>query len=255
MSQTITITSEDILHQVKLSCKIPEIIEQIVSRKVIIAAAEAAGLTVEVEELQKVADQIRLSNHLDSADETWLWLEKHGLSLDDFEEIVYGTVISGKLTTSLLANKVEPYYFEHQLAYTGAVIYEFVLDDEDLALELFYLIQEGEMSYYDVAHKYIQDTELRRKGGYCGLVRRQDLSAEISAAVFAATPPQVLKPIITSQGVHLILVEEILKTELDNKLRYQILLDLFNEWLKQQIQQVEVDVLIPGVQTPFPLSK
>ncbi len=29
MLQTITITSEDILHQIKLSCKIPEIIEQI----------------------------------------------------------------------------------------------------------------------------------------------------------------------------------------------------------------------------------
>jgi parvulin-like peptidyl-prolyl isomerase len=255
MLQTITITSEDILHQIKLSCKIPEIIEQIVSRKVIISAAEAAGIKVEVAELQKVADQIRLGNKLDSADDTWAWLEKHGLSLDDFEEIVYGTVISSKLTTHLLNDQVEPYFFENQLNYAGAVIYEVVLDDEDLALELFYLIQEGEMSFYDVAHKYIQDIELRRQGGYRGLVRRQDLNPEISAAVFAANPPQLLKPIITSKGVHLILVEEIIQSQLDNKVRYQILVDLFNEWLKQQIKQVEVDVVIPGVETPFQLSK
>ena len=39
MSQPITITNEDILHQVKVSCKIPEIVEQIVTRKLIIAAA------------------------------------------------------------------------------------------------------------------------------------------------------------------------------------------------------------------------
>ena len=38
MSQPITITNEDILAQVKLSCKIPEFIEGIVTRKVIASA-------------------------------------------------------------------------------------------------------------------------------------------------------------------------------------------------------------------------
>jgi len=96
------------------------------------------------------------------------------------------------------------------------------------------------MSFYKVTHQYIQDIELHRKGGYRGIVQRQELKPEISPAVFAATPPQVLKPIVTSSGVHLILVEEILRSELDNKLRYQILSDLFAGWLKQQIEQFEV---------------
>jgi parvulin-like peptidyl-prolyl isomerase len=235
MSQPITITNEEILHQVKISCKIPEIVEQIVSRKVIIAAAEEAGIKVEVEELQKAADQIRLANKIDSADDTWKWLDKHGLSLDDFEEIAYISLISGKLVKHLFADKVEPYFFENQLDYVGVVMYEVILDDEDLALELFYGIKEGEMSFYDVAHKYIQDTELRRKGGYQGIVRRKDIKPEISAAVFAGKPPQVLKPILTSSGVHLILVEEVIKPQLDNVLRHKIGLDLFQQWLKQQI--------------------
>jgi parvulin-like peptidyl-prolyl isomerase len=240
MSQSINITNEDILHQVKLSCKIPEIVEQIITRKLIIAAAEEAGIKVEVEELQKAADQIRLVNKLDSADRTWQWLEKHSLSLDDFEEIAYLNLISGKLTNHLFADKVEPYFFENQLNYVGVMMYEVVLDDEDLALELFYAIKEGEISFYDVAHKYIQDTELRRKGGYLGIVRRKDLKPEISAAVFAAIPPQVIKPIVTSKGLHLIYVEEIIQPELDNKLRNQILIDLFNEWIKPQMKEVEI---------------
>jgi PPIC-type PPIASE domain len=244
MSQSITITSEDILHQIKLTCKIPEIIEQIVSRKLIISAAEKAGIKVETEELQKAADQIRLANKLNSADDTWEWLKKHAISLDDFEEIVYSTVISGKLTNNLLANKVEPYFFENQLNYASAVIYEIVLDDQDLALELFYIIHEGEMSFYDVAHKYIQDTELRRKGGYRGTVSRQELKPEISAAIFTATPQQVLKPILTSKGVHLILVEEIIQPQLDEKLRYKIFSDLFIEWMRQQVQEVELVITL-----------
>ncbi|MEH2245623.1 peptidylprolyl isomerase [Nostoc sp.] len=240
MSQTITITKEDILSQVKLSCKIPEFVEGIVTRKVIENAAAEAGIKVETEELQKAADQMRLINKLISADHTWAWLEKHSLSIDDYEEIVYSTVISDKLATHLFADKVEPYFFENQLDYAGVVMYEVVLDEEDLAIELLYAIREGEMSFYDVAHKYIQDTELRRKCGYQGMVRRKDLKPEISAAIFAVKPPQLLKPIITSKGAHLILVEEIIKPELDTKLRYQILLTLFFEWIKQQIQQLKV---------------
>jgi parvulin-like peptidyl-prolyl isomerase len=242
MSQAITISSEDILHQVKLSCKIPSVIEEIVTRKIIADAAANVDIKAETEELQKAADNTRLLGKLKSADDTWAWLQKHGLSLDDFEEVIYNNVISGKLAQHLFADKVEPFFVEHQLDYAGVVMYEVVLDDEDLAMELFYGIQEGEMSFYEVAHQYIQDTELRRKGGYQGIVRRKELKPEISAAVFAAKPPQVLKPIVTSSGVHLILVEEIIQPELDDKLGPQIMFDLFYEWLKQQIQQVEFNI-------------
>ncbi|MDB9323233.1 peptidylprolyl isomerase [Nodularia spumigena CS-591/04] len=239
MSQSITITKEDIFQQVKLSCKIPELVEQIVSRKIILAAAEEAGIKVETEELQKAANLLRLQNQLTSAEDTWKWLEKHGLSIDDFEEIVYTNIITGKLSQHFFADKIEPYFFENQLNYAGVVMYEVVLDDEDLALELFYAIKEGEMSFYDVAHKYIQDLELRRQGGYLGLLRRQDLKPEISAAVFAATPPQVLKPIVTAKGVHLIFVEEIIQAQLEKKLHEKIASDLFVEWLKKQVEEVD----------------
>ncbi|MEH2323619.1 MAG: peptidylprolyl isomerase [Nostoc sp.] len=240
MSQAITITNEDILAQVKLSCKVPEFIEGIVTRKIITNAATEAGIKVETEELQKAADQLRLINKLNSADDTWAWLEKHSLCIDDYEEIVYNTVISGKLAVHLFADKVEPYFFENQLDYAGVVMYEVILDDEDLAIELFYAIKEGEMSFSDVAHKYIQDKELSRKGGYRGIVKRKELKPEISTNVFAATPPQVLKPIVASKGVHLILVEEIIKPQLEPMLRYQILEDLFTAWIKQQIEPVEI---------------
>jgi PPIC-type PPIASE domain len=154
------------------------------------------------------------------------------------EEKVYTTLLANKLAQHLFANKVEPYFFQHQLDYAGVVMYEVVLDDEDLALELFYAVKEGEMSFYDVARQYIQDVELRRKGGYLGMVRRKDLKAEISAAVFAAKPPQLLKPIVTARGFHLILVEEIIHPQLDEKLYQKIASELFSEWLKEQTGQI-----------------
>ena len=240
MLPAITITTNDILHQVKLTCQIPDIIEGIVTRKIIAATAESAGIGVEIEDLQKAADQFRLMNKLENSEDTWAWLQQHSMSLDDFEEIVYTNLIAGKVVQHLFADKVEPYFFEHQLDYAAAVIYEVVLDDKDLAMELFYALDEGETSFYEIAHEYINDTELRRSGGYRGIVKRQEFKPEISAAVFAAEPPQLLKPIVSSQGVHLILVEEIVKSELDGKLRSEIMSDLFSACLKVQIGEVEV---------------
>ncbi len=88
------------------------------------------------------------------------------MSLDDFEELVEASVISSKLAQHLFADKVEPFFVENQLDYAQVVMYEAVLDDEDLAMELFYAIGEGEISFHEVAHRYILDTEQRRSGGY-----------------------------------------------------------------------------------------
>jgi parvulin-like peptidyl-prolyl isomerase len=240
MLEPITITNEELLEQIKLSCKIPDIVEGIATRKIIENAAAEMDIKIETEELQKTADTLRFANKLSSAADTWEWLKKHGLSLEEFEKIVQNTVISGKLAHHLFGDKVEQHFYENQLNFTSAVIYEVILNDEDLALELYYAIKEEETSFYDVARQYIQDTELRRKGGYLGVMYRQDLKPEISSAVFAAKFPQLLKPIVSSKGVHLIFVEEIIQRELDNQLRLQILLDLYGAWLKQQIMQVEV---------------
>ncbi len=240
MSQTITITNEYIIEQVKLSCKIPEIIKDIVSRKVIEDAAVEMGIQIEDEYLQKAADKFRIMHQLENVDKTWEWLQKYRLSLDDFELLAYHNALNAKVALHLFEDKIEPYFYENKLNYAGVVMYEIVLDDEDLAIELFYSIKESEMSFYDVAHKYIQNTELRRKGGYRGIVRRKDLKPEISAAVFAAQPPQLLKPIVTSKGVHLILVEEIIQPKLDNFLRHTIVSDLLDEWVKQQTAQIEI---------------
>ena len=242
MSKLLTVSREEIVHQIKLSCQIPSVIEGIATRKILANTAQELGIKVEPEELQIAADNIRLINNLRRTDDTWLWLQKHSLSLDEFEESVYATVVSSKLAQHLFADKVEPFFVEHQLDYAQVVMYEVVLDDQDLAMELFYAIAKGETSFPSVAHQYIQDTELRRTGGYQGTLSRKALKPEISAAVFAATPPQILKPIATSSGVHLIWVEELIQPQLDELIRYKILSDLFSEWLKGQIEQFEIEI-------------
>lgn len=245
MQRNISVSREEIFHQVKLSGQIPKLIEGVVTRKIIESAAAEADIKVEVEELQEAADIFRLAGQLHSTDDTWSWLKTNLLSLDDFEELIQINVLSQKLAEHLFEEQVESFFYENQLDYAGVVMYEVVLEDGDLAMELFYALSEGEVSFHEIARQYIQDLSLRRAGGYRGIMRRKDLRPEISSTVFAATPPQILKPIVTSKGKHLIWVEEIIQPQLDEELRDQILSYLFSEWLKQQIEQVKIAIPLP----------
>jgi parvulin-like peptidyl-prolyl isomerase len=246
MSNILTISVEDIIHHIKLSSQIPDVLEAIAHKKIIAQAANEAGITVSEQELQEEGDNLRLTKKLVTAKDTWAWLKKHHLTLKDFEELAHDNVLSRKLANHLFAAKVEKFFYEHQLDYVAAVTYEVVLDDRDIALELFYALEEGEITFQEIARQYIQDPELRRASGYQRLRHRKDFRPEIAAAVFAAAPPQVIKPITTPKGVYLVWVEEILQPELNEELRSKIQQEIFSAWLKQEVEAMEI---IPQLDT------
>lgn len=228
---TLPPTSEELLSEVKLSLQLPHLTEEIRVHKAIAALAEEKGIKPNAEALQKAADQIRVSHNLTSAAETYAWLEKCGLSMDDFGKLALRSCLKQQLAEYLFADKIEPYFVQHKLDYVSAVLYEVVFDDEDLAMEVYYALQAGETTFSRVAHDYVQETELRRPRGYLGELRRAALNPEVAAAVFSTIPPQVLKPIVSAQGISLIYVNEICMPSLTEQLRNEILADLFSNFL------------------------
>jgi parvulin-like peptidyl-prolyl isomerase len=230
-----TISPEEIIRQIKISCYIPNILEAIVRERVINTTAEQLGIIVSEKELQEEGDNIRLTNKLVKAVDTWAWLEKHQLSLEDFEVLVRNRVITKKLAYHLFSGQVEKVFYENQVNFSTAITYEVLFNDRDIALEIFFAIQEGEITFTEIARQYIEEPELRRMGGYHGARYRTDFRPEVAPVVFAANPPEILKPINTAKGTYLIFVEEIIQPQLDESLRQQIINDLFNEWLQQNL--------------------
>ncbi len=237
MTEMLPYSEQEIIHQLKLSGQIPSLLKSIAIRDVVMATAKIEGIGVSEEELQLGANQIRLSSKLYQSSDTWEWLQQNRLTVDDFEEMICQTVLSNKLAQHLFADKVEAIFAERQIDYTQVALYEVILDDEDLALELYYTIKEGELSFYEMAKEHSIDQELGRKGGYRGLVNRMVLQPEVRSTVFGSAPPQLLKPILSKKGTHLIQVEEIVQPQLETILYQQILSELFLEWLDSKIQE------------------
>jgi PPIC-type PPIASE domain len=212
----IEVTDTDILEQIKLSGKIPELTEQIVVRRIIQNEAEKAGIKLEVSELQAAADDFRARNGLTSAKSTQM---------------------CNKLKEIVLVDQVEKYFYQHQLEFDRVALSEVILENKELAMELYYAVREGEMKFQDIACQYIKDVDLRRKGGYLGERQRKDLSPEMFSVFSVVNPPQIIKPIASAQGFRLLWVEEIIKAELDEKIYGEIKNQLFMEYIRNKIKE------------------
>jgi parvulin-like peptidyl-prolyl isomerase len=231
------ISDEDILEQVKISRKMPEITEQIIINRIIRDEAEKAGIKVEVKELQEAADDFRARNKLIRAKTTQMWLEMNRLSLDEFENIIRLEILSNKLRDLVTVDKVEEYFYQHQLDFDRVVLREIILENKELATELYYSVREGELKFQEVADKYIKEVELRRKGGFLGSFRRKDLNPVLVSVFSITSYPQVVKPIPTALGFSLIWVEEIIKATLDDEVQKEIQSQLFKVFLISKISE------------------
>ncbi len=231
----VKISDRDLIYEAKLKGKIPELMQGVARRKTIECHVKQAGIDPTVEDLQAAADRFRLIHQLESTEATKKWLGERFLSLDDFEDIITQNLLSQRLAEHLFGDCVEKLFYQNLLDYSAATIYEAILEDYDLAMEIYYSLQEGDLSFTDVAHQYITAPELRRRGGYVGKVVRKQLRPELAAAIFAVKQPQLLEPIVTAVGIHLIQVEEIIEPQLDEPLHQQILTELFDRWLTETI--------------------
>jgi parvulin-like peptidyl-prolyl isomerase len=241
MEKAIDINRDDLFEYAKLSCKLPQLLEGAIVCKIIQSTAAQLGIEVNREDLQQAADSFRIEKKLHQADETKFWLQKHFLSLDDFETLIYINTLSEKLAKHLFADQVESYFEENKDNYVEVVMYEIVLNDHDLATELYYSLKMGKGNFHSLARRYIKDANLRRSGGYKGVFFCHQLPSDIAQAVLAVRAPQLLKPIVTAKGVHLVLIEEMIQPKLDERLQANIMSDLFSHWLEQQILQTQVE--------------
>ena len=239
MTIDLTISSEDELVQAKFSQMMPVIHEQILMARIIKDEAKTAGIKVESSELQVAADNFRLQHKLLDAKMMQKWLDIHQLSLDDFESFIHLQLLSNKLQPLVLGDRVERHFYKNRLDFDRVALSEIVFKDKELAIELYYAIRAREIKFFDVASKYIEDVELKRKSGYLGLISRKDLNPQLLSVFATPNPPQVIKPITTAKGHHLLWIDEIILAELTAEIRQELEGKLFLEFVRERIDTLQ----------------
>jgi parvulin-like peptidyl-prolyl isomerase len=184
-------------------------------------------------QLQEEADRVRRDKRLLLKTEMLAWLEHKGLSLDDFEEQVRRIVIFRMLRETLFENRVEQYFTSHPTEFDFAYLAQIVVHREGLAQELLSRIQDDGEPFDRIAQKYSTDMESKLSGGYLGKVRRSDMLPLVESLVFGAAAGQVVGPVKTAAGFHLLKVHAVTRGVMNDQVRQTIKAELFNQWVRR----------------------
>ncbi|EDX76591.1 PPIC-type PPIASE domain protein [Coleofasciculus chthonoplastes PCC 7420] len=230
-----SVESEEIVEFLKQDIQYKKVCHQIWSQRVIERATQERGIVVTPEEIQAEADKQRQAMHLEKAADTLAWLADQRITPDDWEAGIRLRLLTQKLADCLFGNEVEKFFTQNRLDYEQILLYQLILASEPLARELFYEIEEGEISFYEAAHLYDIDPERKRRCGYEGKVYRWRLKPEMASAVFAAPIGEVVGPIKTDLGYHLLRAEEFIPAQLTPERSQEILNRLFGQWLESEV--------------------
>jgi parvulin-like peptidyl-prolyl isomerase len=226
---------EIIIEFLKREVQLKEVCRKILCRQVIDRAAQERGITIAPEEIQIEADRQRHQRRLESAAATFAWLQDQMITPDEWEAGIRDSLISQKLATALFTDEVGKYFTEHRLDFEQILLYKIVVPYEQLAQEIFYQVEESEISFYEAAHLYDIDERRRLQCGYEGKLYRWSLKPEIAAIIFSARAGEIITPFQTDQGYELLMVEEFISAELTPEIAQKITHQLFGEWLESEL--------------------
>lgn len=203
-----SIEQDEIVHALKKDLQLKQVRQKILYRRVVERAAQERGITVTPEEIQAEFDRIRYEKRLERATDTLEWLREQMIALDDLEAGIRDRLLEKKLAECLFSKDVEKFFAQNRLDFEQILLYQTIVLNEKIAQELFYQIEEQEISFYEAAHLYDLDEGRRRRCGYEGKLYRWKLKPDIASAVFGAPIGEVIGPLQTEQGYHLLKVED-----------------------------------------------
>lgn len=232
----IVIEPEEIVNFLKSEMNFKEVYQNVLFKKVINYAAQERGIIVTTEEIEAEANRQRRQKHLEKAADTLAWLADQLVSPDDWEVGIRDRLLSQKLAQTLFGKDVEPFFIDNRLEFEQVSLYQIIVESEKFAQEIYYQIEEEEISFYDAAHLYDIDIQRRKKCGYEGNIYRFALEPDIAAAVFSTPTNELIGPLKTEKGYHLFMVEEFIPATLTPE-RYQEILDnMLKNWLANELE-------------------
>lgn len=231
----LLIDCEQVVDHLKHEVKLKSVYHQILCQQIVDRVTQQRGVVLTPDEIQARADQFRYDNKLENAAQTFDWLNEELLTPEDWEAGIQESLLREKLAEELFGRQIESYFIQNRLQYEQAVVYRILVPYFPLAQEIFYQIEEEEISFFEAAHLYDIDECRRLACGFEGKLSRWQLQADISALVFGANRREIIGPLKAEEGFELLMVEELIPAELTPAVRQQILDQLFDEWLESEL--------------------
>lgn len=232
----ISLENQEIINFLERDLRLKSIYQEIIYLKIIDQAAQEQAITVTPEEIQAELDRICYENHFDHPSQLLAWLTEQMTSLSELERRIRERLLAQKLASHLFSRQIQNLFSHHRSDFEQILIYRLAVPYESLAYEIFYQIEEEELSFFEAAHIYDVNESRRLQCGYEGRQQRRELRPELAEILFNAQIGEVIGPFKTSENIYeLFLVDDFIYPELTPVVYENILNQMFQDWIENRL--------------------
>lgn len=238
------IDTEDFVRILKLTGQFESLVDQLVREKLTVRAARKLGVAVPAEQIQERADQFRRVRGLHRASDMNRYLDALGVSLDEFEAFITGSLYEEKMMDIVCSERAVNEYFQlNSPRFDSIEVSHIIVDQEGMAKELLAVLSEDPDSFAEMAREH-SIAETREQGGLIGKVLRGSLKTEVEAKVFNANDGDLLGPFPSAdQSLYeIFMVNAKHPARLDEDVAAEVRRLLREDWLLARAQEHIIEV-------------
>lgn len=196
-------------------------------------------LVISSDVIDQVVMDFRLENQLTSYESFQQWLASEKIDSATFRQRIASNLKLERLKTTVTEPNLQEYFIERKLFLDQVVLSRLVVEDQSLAQELKSQIIEEGATLEQLVQEY-SVAEDRIFNGMMGAVSRGSMPDALRSAIDEAKPGDLLGPLEIQGLWYLVRLEKFLSAALDEHLGQELQDELFEKWLDDRIQAMNV---------------
>lgn len=226
-------TDEKVIQYLRYSCKFAEFADLAERDAIVLSVCEQFGITVSEDELQAAGDTFRQEYKLLDATETFSWFERQRIAVQDWSQGIQVALLTKKLKEHLFADNADFFYLHNRDNCKRVALSQILVRDLTTALKIIQQLKEDKAFFCSLALEHSQGKQSKESGGFVGVRFLAELLSELSQAIVNGKEGEVIGPIQTKLGYHILKIEKWFPSEF-NEIKEPILEIMFQAWLKEQ---------------------
>lgn len=232
----LSLDAQEVVDFLRQNFRLSEICQAIVEQKIIRQVALEQGIVVTRQEVETAVEDIRYEKAFENPTGFTDWLTDCGATLSDLKQMLRSNLLTEKVMRSLFVDQVESVFSQDKHSFDQLVLYKIVVPYEHLAQEIFYQIEEEEISFFEAAHVYDIDENRRLNCGYEGTILRRDLPPDLATILSTARVGELVGPIQSANQLYeLFWIDDLVHPDLTPALQSSILQQLYRAWMERHV--------------------
>jgi len=186
-----------------------EVLDQLITRRLILEEAENLGISISDAELDQEIEMLVEESFQGSEDQLMMVLEQYGLTMDSFREDTRLNLLARKIIeeqSDISEEEARDFFEENQGLFGEPEEVEarhILVDTKTEAEEIAALLEEGS-DFKELAAEYSTDESNREDGGNLGYFGRGAMVEEFEEVAFSLEAGEISEPVATDFGYHII---------------------------------------------------